>query len=48
MSNNSVKVANFWIGTAIFVGLSIVTAIIMPIYVTYNTNDKSQIPTNRR
>ena len=44
----SVKVKNYWVGTVIYFAIALLAAIIMPIYVKYNTNDKTQIATNMR
>ena len=45
---DSKKITNFWVGTGVFLIITLLVSIIMPIYVTYNTNDAKQIPTNRR
>ena len=45
---SSVKITNFLIGTLVFFLITLMVSILMPIYVHYNTEDKEQIPTNRR
>ena len=38
----TVKAQSFWMGTGIFVGLSLILAIFLYVYVGFNTIDKTQ------
>ena len=38
---------NFWIGTLIFVGIAFLVSILLPIYVTTQTEDKTMVSSNR-